>query len=99
MFKPLSCSATLDPTAPDGSRERDVGFDWPKRITPTTDCREYLQHHVKDVGLGASFDRMIPLVEWTSTTNLNRVPGGVLQFHLYLDDLFPNSIVKPLFGG
>jgi hypothetical protein len=99
---------------------------------------EYLEHHVKDIGLGTPFDRMIPLVEWTSTTNLNRVPGGsvttgviapgliwagqyyqvggelllpygnsaqghgiggVLQFHLYLDDLFPDSIGKPLFGG
>jgi hypothetical protein len=99
---------------------------------------EYLQHHVKDIGLGAPFDRMIALVEWTSTTNLNRMPngstttgviapgliwagqhyqlgaelllpygnsaqghgiGGVLQFHLFLDDLFPNSIGKPLFGG
>jgi hypothetical protein len=98
---------------------------------------EYLEHHVKDIGLGAPFDRMIALVEWTSTTNLNRAPngsvttgiiapgliwagqhyqlgaellvpygnsaqghgvGGVLQFHLYLDDLFPNSIGKPIFG-
>jgi hypothetical protein len=98
---------------------------------------EYLEHHVKDIGLGAPFDRMIALVEWTSTTNLNRDPngsvstgviapgliwagqhyqlgaellvpygnsaqghgvGGVLQFHLYLDDLFPNSIGKPVFG-
>jgi len=24
--------------------------------------------------------------------------GGVLQFHLYLDDLFPHSIGKPVFG-
>lgn len=98
---------------------------------------EYLEHHVKDVGLGAPFDRMVPLVEWTSTTNLNRIPngsvtigqiapgliwagqyyqiggelllpygnsaqgrgiGGVLQFHLYLDDIFPNSIGRPIFG-
>jgi hypothetical protein len=98
---------------------------------------EYLQHHVKDIGLGAPFDRMVALVEWTSTTNLNRMPngrvtigtiapgliwagqyfqlgaellvpygnsaqghgiGGVLQFHLYLDDLFPSSIGKPVFG-
>ncbi|HEY3919204.1 MAG TPA: hypothetical protein VGL83_15540 [Stellaceae bacterium] len=98
---------------------------------------EYLEHHVKDIGLGAPFDRMIPLVEWTSTTNLNRVPGGsvttgliapgliwagqyyqvgaellvpygnsaqghgiggVLQFHLYLDDIFPHSIGRPIFG-
>jgi hypothetical protein len=92
---------------------------------------------VKDVGLGAPFDRMVPLVEWTSSTNLNRMPngsvttgliapgliwagqyyqlggellvpygnsaqghgiGGVLQFHLYLDDIFPDSIGRPIFG-
>ena len=98
---------------------------------------EYLEHHVRDIGLGAPFDRMIPLVEWTSTTNLNRMPngsvttgliapgliwagqhyqiggeilvpygnsaqghgvGGLLQFHLYLDDIFPNTIGRPIFG-
>jgi hypothetical protein len=98
---------------------------------------EYLEHHVKDIGLGAPFDRVIPLVEWTSTTNLNRVPGGsvttgiiapgliwagqyyqvgaellvpygnsaqghgiggVVQLHFYLDDLFPDSIGRPIFG-
>ena len=107
---------------------------------------EFLQHHVRDVGLGAPFDRMIPLVEITSTTPLNRgfnpntgttnatgsattgliapgliwagqyfqigaealIPygqgqghgiGGVLQFHLFLDDLFPTSIGRPILGG
>jgi hypothetical protein len=104
---------------------------------------EYLQHHVKDVGLGAPFDRLIPLVEITSATPLNRgfnrgtgstngngfattgvvapgiiwagqyfqigaqaiIPygegqghgvGALLQLHFYLDDLFPNSIGRPL---
>ncbi len=102
---------------------------------------EFLQHHVRDVGLKPPFDRMIPLVEITSATPFNRntvmgatnamgnataglvapgviwagqyfqigaealVPygqgqghglGAVLQFHLFLDDLFPNSIGRPL---
>jgi len=104
---------------------------------------EYLQHHVRDIGLGAPFDRLIPLVEITSSTPLNRgfnrgmqstngngfattgvvapgviwagqyfqigaqaiIPygegqghgiGGVIQLHFYLDDLFPNSIGRPL---
>jgi hypothetical protein len=104
---------------------------------------EYLQHHVQDIGLGAPFDRLIPLVEITSATPLNRgfnrgsrstngngfattgvvapgviwagqyfqigsqaiIPygegqghgvGAVLQLHFYLDDLFPNSIGRPL---
>jgi hypothetical protein len=104
---------------------------------------EYLQHHVQDVGLGAPFDRLIPLVEITSATPINRgfnrgtgstnglgfattgvvapgviwagqyfqigaqaiIPygegqghgvGGLIQLHFYLDDLFPNSIGRPL---
>ena len=96
---------------------------------------EYLQHHVKDVGLGRPFDRMVPLVEVALSTPFNRgqgslttgtvqpgviwagqyyqigaeaiLPvnslsghgvGGVVQLHFFLDDLFPNSIGKPLFG-
>jgi len=105
---------------------------------------EYLQHHVRDVGIERPFDHLIPLVEITSATPLNRgsilgttnntgfattgtiapgliwsgqyyqlgaellIPygegqghgiGGLLQFHLYLDDIFPRSIGRPLFGG
>jgi hypothetical protein len=37
---------------------------------------EYLQHHVRDIGLGPPFDRMIPLVEVSFTTSLNRGQGG-----------------------
>jgi hypothetical protein len=95
---------------------------------------EYLQHHVKDVGIGHPFDHLIPLVEIAMTTPLNRgqagnstgtvqpgviwwgqyyqvgaeaiLPvnnesghgyGGVIQFHLYLDDIFPRSIGRPFF--
>jgi hypothetical protein len=96
---------------------------------------EYLQHHVKDVGLSAPFDHMVPLVEMSFSTALNRgqagqtmgtiqpgliwsgqyvqvgaeaiVPatrlaghgyGGVVQFHMYLDDIFPATFGRPLFG-
>jgi hypothetical protein len=96
---------------------------------------EYLQHHVKDVGIGRPFDHLIPLVEVAMTTPFNRgqggnttgtvqpgfiwagqyyqigaeliVPinrlsghgvGGLVQFHIYIDDIFPRSIGKPLFG-
>ena len=112
---------------------------------------DYLQHQVKDIGLAAPFDRLIPLVEITTATPLNRgvtmgagfiqgagfltnsrgrattglvAPGviwagqynqigveaifpygkgqghglgGLVQLHYYLDDLFPNSIGRPLF--
>ena len=96
---------------------------------------EYLQHHVRDVGLSAPFDRLIPLVELSFSTALDRgqggqtigtiqpgliwagqyvqigaeaiIPatrlaghgyGGVVQFHMYLDDIFPATLGRPLFG-
>jgi hypothetical protein len=95
----------------------------------------YLQEQVKDVGLTAPFDRLIPLVEFSFETPLNRgenghttgtinpgviwsskyvqfgveavVPinertgtsvGVIGQVHFYLDDLFPRSLGRPLFG-
>jgi len=94
---------------------------------------EYLQHYVTDVGLSAPFDRLIPLVEVSFSTAVNRglggqtvgtiqpgviwfgqyvqigaeaiIPasrltghgyGGVVQLHFYLDDLFSNSLGRPL---
>jgi hypothetical protein len=96
----------------------------------------YLQEQVKDIGLRAPFDRLIPLVEFSFETPVNRgqegqttgtinpgviwsgkyfqigaeavVPvnsrtgsnvGFIAQLHLYLDDLFPKSLGRPLFGG
>lgn len=105
---------------------------------------EYLQHHVQDVDIAPPFDHLIPLVEITSATPLNRgvvtgatnnfgfaatgviapgviwsgqyyqigteliIPygegqghgiGGLVQFHLYLDDIFPNTVGRPLLGS
>jgi hypothetical protein len=96
----------------------------------------YLEEQVKDVGLRAPFDRLIPLVEFAFETPLNRgqegqttgtinpgviwsgkyfqvgaeatIPinartgsnvGFITQLHFYLDDLFPHSLGRPLFGG
>ncbi len=96
----------------------------------------YLQEQVKDIGLYAPFDRLIPLVEFAFETPLNRgeqgkttgtinpgliwcgkyfqvgaeamIPvntrtgndvGFIAQLHFYLDDLFPRSLGRPLFGG
>ena len=93
----------------------------------------YLECCVKDVGLRAPLNQLIPLVEVSFSTSLNRglggqttgtvqpgiiwagpyfqigaeaiLPatrltghgyGGVFQFHIYLDDLFPHSIGKPI---
>ena len=136
--RPLALTANLGLDFP--TKTESAGNPNPNNFTAGVALEysfEYLEHHVKDIGLGAPFDRMVALVEWTSTTNLNRVPngsittgiiapgliwagqhyqlgaellvpygnsaqghgvGGVLQFHFYLDDLFPNSIGKPLFG-
>ena len=95
---------------------------------------QYLQAFVKDVGLGAPFNRMIPLVELALDTCLNRGCGGqttgtvnpgliwfgkYLQLgveatipintrsgknvgvlglvHIFIDDLFPQSLGRSLF--
>jgi len=95
----------------------------------------YLQEQVKDIGLCVPFNRLIPLVEFSFDTPLNRgqsghttgtinpgviwsskyvqfgveavVPinertgssvGVIAQLHFYLDDLFPRSLGRPLFG-
>jgi hypothetical protein len=137
--RPLAITANLGLDFP--TKAESAGNPNPNNFTAGAAVEyslEYLEHHVKDIGLGAPFDRMIPLVEWTSTTSLNRSPngsvttgtiapgliwagqyyqlgaellvpygnsaaghgiGGIVQFHLFLDDLFPHSIGKPLFGG
>lgn len=96
----------------------------------------YLQEHVKNIGLRAPFNRLIPLVEFVVDTPLDRGQGGLTtasvnpgviwsgrycqfgvealvpvnarsgsrvgvlaQVHFYLDDLFPHSLGRPLFGG
>ncbi len=96
----------------------------------------YLQSFVKDVGLPAPFNRMIPLVELNFDNPLDRgmagkstgtVNPGIIwagkfiqigleaifpindrtgknvgvraQLHFFLDDLFPKSLGRPLFGN
>jgi hypothetical protein len=96
----------------------------------------YLQSQVRDIGLRAPFDRLIPLVEFALESPLNRgaqgqttgtinpgiiwagkyfqvgveavVPinertgnnvGVIAQLHFFVDDLFPHSLGRPLFGG
>ena len=95
----------------------------------------YLQQQVKDIGLTAPVYRLIPLVEFSVETPLNRGQSGhttgtinpgviwsskyvqfgveaivpinertgtsvglIGQVHFYLDDLFPRSLGRPLFG-
>ena len=96
----------------------------------------YLQEQVRNIGLRAPFDRLIPLVEVSLDDPLDRGQSGLItgtvdpgiiwsgkyfqvgaeavipinsrtgndvgfiaQLHFYLDDLFPHSIGRPLFGG
>jgi len=94
----------------------------------------YLQSAVKDVGLRAPFNRMIPIIEITMEKPIDRgggpttgtvnpgvlwagrsmqlgleaiVPmnsrsgsgvGFIAQLHFYLDDLFPQSLGRPIYG-
>lgn len=94
----------------------------------------YLQSFVKDVGLREPFNRMIPVVEFSMSTALDRgasgttgtvnpgiiwagqyvqlaieavIPlnsrsgsgvGWIAQVHFFLDDMFPTSIGRPIFG-
>ncbi|MDB5955846.1 MAG: hypothetical protein JWP60_2454 [Ramlibacter sp.] len=96
----------------------------------------YLQSMVKDTGLGAPWNRMIPVVEiaaarpvnrvedrsWTGTVNpgvlwvgqkvqvgleavlpmnhaSGRGVGWLVQLHFFLDDIFPNTIGRPLISA
>ena len=95
----------------------------------------YLQSQVKNIGLGPPFDRMIPLVEFSWETPLDRgggestgtlnpgllwagqyiqlaaeaiVPinrasghavGFIAQLHFYIDDVFPQTLGRPIFGA
>lgn len=96
----------------------------------------YLQASVRDIGLGAPFGRLIPLVEVNLQTPIDRGssgktvgtvnpgliwagqymqigleavipvnersgdgPGVVAQLHFFLDDIFPESLGRPIFKG
>jgi hypothetical protein len=95
----------------------------------------YLQSQVRNIGLTAPFDRLIPLVELALDKPINRGSGpmtgtvnsgliwagqylqlaaeaaipvnsdsgrGVgwrVQLHFFIDDLFPNTLGRPIFGG
>lgn len=129
-LRPLAITGILAPELPTRRSEPDR-LNWGFTVQYSL---QYLQTYVKDVGLGAPFNRMIALIEvpvktclsgdcsgqTTGTVNpglmwfgkymqvaleaaipINRRSGrdvGVfLQFHLFLDDMFPGSIGKPLF--
>jgi hypothetical protein len=151
MLRPFAVAGTLGVAIPGRSGTTTTSVDADTGATVTQVERHphvlqvgmslqyslpYLQSFVKDVGLGAPWNRMIPVLEiaaekpldrvsgrrWTGTVNpgvlwvgrtvqvgveaivpINRGSGrgvGVqAQLHFFLDDIFPKTLGKPLFGG
>lgn len=129
-LRPLAITGVVSPgfsTRSFNAQSVDTGFTFQYNLN-------YLQSYVKDVGLRAPFNRLIPIIEvplstcttgdcsgqTTGTVNpgvlyvgksyqlgleaaipINHASGsgtGVLaQVHFFLDDLFPNSLGKPVF--
>jgi hypothetical protein len=150
-LKPIAVTGVLGPSIPLRSTSNRYGVD-PDTGEPIVDVERhpntfrygfaleyslpYLQSSVRDVGIGAPFDRLVPLVEFAFETPLDRGQGGktvgtinpgviwygqtiqlgleaiipvntrsgrdvgaIFQLHFYLDDIFPNTIGRPIFGG
>jgi hypothetical protein len=134
-----SSASTRTMTLNDATGEREIEIERHPNVLQwgfaVEYCIIYLEEQVKDIGLRAPFDRLIPLVELAFETPLNRGPAGptsgtinpgliwsgkyfqlgaeavipinsrtgndvgfVAQLHFYLDDLFPHSLGRPLFG-
>lgn len=128
-LRPLAITGAVSPNFTTNASAPD-SLDWGMTVQYSI---PYLQSSVKNLGLGAPFANLVPIVEFpmntctggacsgqtTGTVNpgvlwltrwgqfgieaqipVNRASGrhtGVLlQAHLYLDDIFPHSIGKPL---
>ena len=91
LLRPFAVTGEFGLAIPTRSNDRSVTFDPASgrtqvTSTPNTDVFQwgfaveysliYLQEHVKDIGLRAPFDRMIPLVEFSMSTPVDR-NGGV----------------------
>lgn len=139
MLRPFAITGTFGADFPTVSRVEETGekpattLSWGFSLQYNL---QYLQSFVRDVGLPAPFNRMIPLIEFPMTTCINRdcsgqttgfvAPGviwfgkytqfgleaqipinersghdvGILaQVHFFIDDIFPNSLGRPLFGA
>ena len=141
LLKPFAITGTLGYAIPDRGHTTHVdgSVDLHQQSIETGLALEYsipyLQSFVKDVGLRAPFNRLIPVVELATSTPTDHggrettgtvnpgllwdgsyyqigveavVPvnarsghnvGVIAQFHLFLDDIFPTTFGKPLFGG
>lgn len=129
-LRPFAITGILSPELPARRSEPDR-LNWGFTVQYSL---QYLQSTVKDVGLGAPFDRMIALIEVPVKTCLNKdcsgqttgtvnpgvmwvgkyaqvgveavIPvnnrsgrdiGGLIQLHLFLDDMFPTTFGQPVF--
>lgn len=128
--KPLAITGTLGYDLPTSAEPNNIQWGFAVEYSML-----YLQEQVKDVGLPAPFKTMIPLVEFTMTSPVNRgggettgtvnpgllyenryfqigaealIPvnsasghqvGFIIQFELFLDDVWPKVFGHPLFFG
>jgi hypothetical protein len=135
FLRPLAITGVFGPRFP--TQRATGGVENPTTLTWAFTVQYslmYLQSAVKDVGLGAPFDRMVALVEFPLETCLNTDCGGrttgtvnpgiawigryvelgvaaeipmnrqsgadigvFVLLHLFIDDLFPGSIGRPIF--
>ncbi|MBJ6725330.1 hypothetical protein [Geomesophilobacter sediminis] len=127
FLKPFAVTGAIGPDFPIRS-ENPATFSWGFTLQYSL---QYLQSYVKDVGLGAPFNRMTLVTEFPMQTDVDtrqttgtvnpgivwmgksvefgvaaEIPinarsgnsiGVMALFHLFLDDLFPNSIGRPIF--
>ena len=92
FLRPFALTGTLGLAIPTRAGNRSVSIDPTTgketvSVSPNPDVLEwglaleysliYLQEHVKDIGLKAPFNHMIPLVEFSMATPLNRGAGGL----------------------
>jgi hypothetical protein len=135
FLRPLAITGVVGPSFP--TRGSTGGVENPTTLTWAFTVQYslmYLQSAVKDIGLGAPFNRMVALVELPLQTCLNgdcagrttwtvnpgiawigkhmelgaaaEIPvnvqpgagiGAFVLLHVFLDDLFPGSIGRPIF--
>jgi hypothetical protein len=135
FLRPLAITGVVGPSFP--TQRTTDGIENPTTLTWAFTVQYslmYLQAAVKDVGLGAPFNRLVALVELPLLTCLNADCGGrttgtvnpgiawigkyaelgvaaeipvnrqsgadigvFFLFHLFIDDLFPDSIGRPIF--
>jgi hypothetical protein len=134
LLRPLAITGVVGPSFP--TQRTTGGVENPTTLTWAFTVQYslmYLQAAVKDIGLGAPFNRLVALVElpaqsclsgdcagrttWTVNPGVawigkymelgaaaeipvNQPAAGVgvfVLFHLFVDDLFPESIGRPIF--